>query len=536
MWNKISIFISTVKDLKIRQIYHFFLYFLKKKEFNFNKFTKKKYSFRKNRKPFFLIKDNSLDLKKKTFSFGLITKKVNFNNWSYNSPNLLWEYNLFYFDFLFSRKFISNKSLCLKLINKCIIISYLKKKHTMWDAYPTSMRLINLIKFCIFHNINSYKINESIFNHIEHLKKNLEYRLDANHLLTNLIAINFGNLFLKSEDNTSLEYNKILFNEIKIQFENYLHYEKTPSYHNLLTEKLIEYIIVKKYLKIKISNNEYLLIKNLINTSKNFSHPDNYPVFFNDTNFDCLNFKQLEKLFKTNFKKINFSFSEKQLDRSFLVLKNKKIFLISKCCGPNPVFNPGHSHADVLSFEVSLNNKRFIINKGISTYSDIKQRNKERSTKSHNCLYINDENSSQIWSLFRIGKKSKIKELNINLKKKIIECSHDGFSKIFKNILHKRKWNIISNKIFIDDKIIGYSGDFFLNFNFSPAVKLFYKNNQSVSFKIGQSYGLIYFSNSKKISIKNSFYYPKFGYKKRMKSLIIECNGLKNRTEIIVKK
>ena len=159
-----------------------------------------------------------------------------------------------------------------------------------------------------------------------------------------------------------------------------------------------------------------------------------------------------------------------------------------------------------MSFEVSLNNKRFIINKGISTYSDIKQRNKERSTKSHNCLYINNENSSQIWSLFRIGKKSKIKELNINLKKKIIECSHDGFSKIFKKYFaQKRKWNIISNKIFIDDKIIGYSGDFFLNFNFSPAVKLFYKNNQSVSFKIGQSYGLIYFSNSKKISIKNSF-------------------------------
>ena len=78
MWNKISIFISTVKDLKIRQIYHFFLYFLKKKEFNFNKFTKKKYSFRKNRKPFFLIKDNSLDLKKKNFFFWPYYKKSKF--------------------------------------------------------------------------------------------------------------------------------------------------------------------------------------------------------------------------------------------------------------------------------------------------------------------------------------------------------------------------------------------------------------------------------------------------------------------------
>ena len=75
MWNKITTFISTVKDLKIRQIFHFFLHFLKKKEFNFNKFTKKRYSFRKNQKPFFLIKDNSLDLKKKLFLLALLPKK-----------------------------------------------------------------------------------------------------------------------------------------------------------------------------------------------------------------------------------------------------------------------------------------------------------------------------------------------------------------------------------------------------------------------------------------------------------------------------
>ena len=448
----------------------------------------------------------------------------------------MWEYNLFYFDFLFSSKFISNKNLSLKLLNKWIIISYLKKKHTMWDAYPTSIRLINLIKFCIFHNINSHRINESIFNHIEHLKNNLEYRLDANHLLTNLIAINFGNSFLKNEDDNSLKFNRVLVNEINLQFKNYLHYEKTPTYHNLLTEKLIEYLIVKKYLKIKILNNEILLIKKLIYTSKNFSHPDNYPSFFNDTNFDSLNFKQLEKLFKTNFKKIELSYNQKKSDNSLLVLKNKKIFLISKCCGPNPIFNPGHSHADTLSFEISLNKRRFLINKGISTYSNMKQRNEERSTKSHNCLTINDENSSEIWSLFRIGKKSRIKNLNINLSKKTIECSHDGFSKIFKNILHKRRWNITSNKIFIVDELIGYPYSFVLNFHFSPTTKLFYINNQSISFKNDQSNGLICFSNSKKILIKNSFYYPKFGYKKPIKSLIIECNGLKNKTEIIIKK
>ena len=33
--------------------------------------------------------------------------------------------------------------------------------------------------------------------------------------------------------------------------------------------------------------------------------------------------------------------------------------------------------------------------------------------------------------------------------------------KFLKMFCTKRRWNIISNKIFIDDRIIGYSGDFF---------------------------------------------------------------------------
>lgn len=75
MWNKINIFISTVKDLKIRQVYYFFLYYLKKKEFKFIKFTKKNFSLKKNLKPFFLKKNNSLNLKKKNFLLAVLLEK-----------------------------------------------------------------------------------------------------------------------------------------------------------------------------------------------------------------------------------------------------------------------------------------------------------------------------------------------------------------------------------------------------------------------------------------------------------------------------
>ena len=48
----------------------------------------------------------------------------------------------------------------------------------------------------------------------------------------------------------------------------------------------------------------------------------------------------------------------------------------------------------------------------------------ERSTKSHNCLTINDENSSEVWSGFRVGNRA-----NVTLEKdnEIIKAFHNGY-------------------------------------------------------------------------------------------------------------
>ena len=148
----------------------------------------------------------------------------------------------------------------------------------MWDPYP-SIRLINLVKFCIFNKINSKYVNESIYNHLLHLKNNLEYRLGANHLLTNLIALNCAKFFLEIKDNKYKKFEKMLHNEINDQFQNDLHYEKTPSYHNALTEQLIIYGLVKKIYDHKPSNKFLIFLNKLISTSKNLSHPDGKLAF-----------------------------------------------------------------------------------------------------------------------------------------------------------------------------------------------------------------------------------------------------------------
>ena len=93
----------------------------------------------------------------------------------------------------------------------------------------------------------------------------------------------------------------MLHNEINNQFQNNLHYEKTPTYHNALTEQLIIYGLVKKIYDQKPSNKFLIFLNKLISISKNISHPDGKLAFFNDTNYDSLNYKQLELLLKKKF-------------------------------------------------------------------------------------------------------------------------------------------------------------------------------------------------------------------------------------------
>ena len=107
--------------------------------------------------------------------------------------------------------------------------------------------------------------------------------------------------------------------------------------------------------------------------------------------------------------------------------------------GPN--HQPGHAHADTLSFELSLFEKRFIVNSGTSTYSNDDRRSFERSTSAHNTVEINGMNSSQVWKSFRVGKRALPYILSISDSMPVtIRAKHDGYRSIFQSPEHQREW------------------------------------------------------------------------------------------------
>lgn len=64
-------------------------------------------------------------------------------------------------------------------------------------------------------------------------------------------------------------------------------------------------------------------------------------------------------------------------------------------CGPHGFLNGGHAHADALSFVLAVEGKPVLVDSGTYNYTTEKEeRDRFRSTSSHNCLTVNGESSS----------------------------------------------------------------------------------------------------------------------------------------------
>ncbi len=68
---------------------------------------------------------------------------------------------------------------------------------------------------------------------------------------------------------------------------------------------------------------------------------------------------------------------------------------------------PGHVHADALTFELWHRGERAIVDYGVSSYAVDAAREETRRTRSHNTLEFESENSSEVWSAFRTGRFSR---------------------------------------------------------------------------------------------------------------------------------
>jgi len=535
MLKKIQLLFNTIKYLKVDQVLNRIRRKFIKPKVSLFDIPKSSYP---NNDIKHVIKCSQRMCGESSFNFlnNLFTLKSS-EDWNSKEQDKLWLYNLHYFDDLNAINSEQRLIWHRNLIQKWIEDNPLGYGNG-WDPYPSSLRIVNWIKWfsldlSSYNNVKKIWI-DSLAIQTRFLSQNLEYHLLGNHLFSNAKALVFSGLFFKGEE--ADYWYQLGFSIIKKELSEQVlsdggNFELSPMYHAIFLEDLLDLVNIHHAYDKSLQNNLEKKIIQMLQWLKAMIHPDKEIAFFNDSVLDVApSFVEL----LSYSERLGITFENNQINRlthleesGYIRVESDNMVLIADVADIGPDYIPGHGHADALSFELSLFGKRVIVNSGISTYELSEDRNKQRGTELHSTIAIDNKNSSEVWSGFRVADRAKVFDVNkfedINSVK--FSACHDGYKKLKKRVLHCRYWTVSNDSIKIKDSIMGNGVHKVRSvLPLHPSVQVTNIEGNCVSLKSNGKTVNINFVGEGKLKIIESKYYPEFGLSIDNKKLIYDYN------------
>ena len=391
-----------------------------------------------------------------------ITTKGDWNNSAFDK---LWLYNLHYFDDLTSidseTRLVEHRYLVKRWISENPVM-----QGNGWEPYPLSLRIVNWIKWLSQNydagskNSADRQIIESLHLQVLALERQLEYHILANHLFANIKALWFAGAFFDGADSERWRDKamKLLKRELNEQFlSDGAHYERSPMYHCILTWDLLDLFCSITTHRVYNQSSESKLLKELLADKseralgflRRITHPDGNIAFFNDSTLGIApRPQQIEDYGKA------LGLVPRKIDKDisgFARLERGDVCLLADIGEIQPVYQPGHAHAEAGAFELSIGEQRVFVNSGISEYNVNSNRLYQRGAASHNCaVVVNNSNesvnSSEVWSGFRVGRRARIKGI---VEHSSLVCETEGF---FSSERVRNKPAQMSRKIYLGER------------------------------------------------------------------------------------
>lgn len=356
----------------------------------------------------------------KTFTF--LNLSHEFAGWDFNGFGNLWTYNQNYFDWLNQEKMtVEEGCRWIDLFIDEVLNSQLSTVNCQFslDPYPIALRSINWIKFfCRFPRCATKPRLDSLYSQIKLLEKKLEYHLLGNHLLEDAYALYIAAAFFQ-DNKLQKKAKPLLLTQLKEQtLPDGGHYEQSPMYHCILLDRLLDCINIAPNDELKV------FAKKQVGWLKSICYQDGSFPLFNDSAYGIAPFP---KDIIDYAQRLGIESDATPLgDSGYRKLSNDRMEAFVDVGNITASYQPGHSHADTFNYELRIDGQPFIVDTGISTYNKNERRQLERSTVAHNCVSVNQQNSSEVWSGFRVGRRCHAKVSDHN---NIIEASHNGFEK-----------------------------------------------------------------------------------------------------------
>jgi len=458
-------------------------------------------------------------------------------SWNDHAKEKLWLYNLHYFDDL-------NASGADERVDwhRALIQRWIAENPPVagngWEPYPTSLRIVNWIKWALQGNEMEPAWLDSLAMQTRYLRKRLEYHLLGNHLFANAKALVFAGLYF-SGDGAEAWLGKglsILGRELPEQvLADGGHFERTPMYHAIILGDVLDLINLGRVYGMGSPHpgplpggegiREGVLGAKWFDTAqrmlawlKVMCHPDGEIGFFNDATLgiapSLIELESYAERLGVNPVKDSAARLTHLHESGYIRLQQDEAVALLDVGEISPDYLPGHAHADTLSFELSLFDQRLIVNSGISCYGASGERLRQRGTAAHSTVEIDGENSSEVWGGFRVARRARPFGLKIEQEshKTSVACAHDGYRRLPGSPVHNRRWLLQEGRLIVTDSIQGEFREAVAYYHLHPDVNIIYNSDAGegiLELKTGQSAN--WSVSGGQVCIEETTWHPGFG-------------------------
>jgi len=405
--------------------------------------------------------------------------------WDGPAVEKLWRYHLHYFDDLNAHDAAQRREWHHSLLRRWVRENR-PAEGTGWEPYPTSLRIVNWIKWALAGNRLPSECIQSLAVQARWLSKRLEIHLLGNHLLANAKALVFAGSFFEGReaDEWLARGLRILECELGEQvLPDGGHIERSPMYHSIVLEDLLDLLnlhsispsLAGRWLNLGESCRE--AVGRMRHWLSVMCHPDGEISFFNDAAIGMAPSPQEVELYAERLHLPSVPSPRDGLihlpDSGYIrVQRGTHAVVLLDVALVGPDFLPGHAHADTLSFELSLYGQRVFVNSGTSCYGRSAERLRQRGTAAHNTVTVDGQDSSEVWAGFRVARRAKPLDLQIQEDGATLRvtCAHDGYVHLPGKPIHWREWRVSDKSMDITDVIKGSCRQTVGRLFFSPSI------------------------------------------------------------------
>ena len=386
--------------------------------------------------------------------------------WDDPSVDKLRRYNLHYFDWLCADTATGDEAVDRALAGRWIAENP-PREGSGWEPYPVSLRIVNWIKWLVRLDDPSRDLVKNLALQARWLARRLEWHLLGNHLFANAKALVFAGLFFDGLEADRWRKTGLAIIAAQLteqQLSDGGHFERSPMYHAIFIEDLLDLINAAESWPTLVPTPVVARWRSAAERGLSYlaavTHPDGEIALFNDAAIGIAPRHNAlaayaDRLAILHPKRNPAPLTHLRASGYVRVASGPAVALLD-VAPVGPDYLPGHAHADTLSFELSVGERRFIVNGGTSEYGTGPVRRFERGTAAHSTVEIDEMDSSETWGGFRVARRARPVDLRINDGPPLtISCAHDGYTRLPGKPVHRRSWTFTDDGMSVDDSVSG---------------------------------------------------------------------------------